>query len=88
MADNVAVCALIGVTAGCPLTCTVHGSDMATIAFGEQGGDSLELQLDAVALRLLVEVAGQALFDMDERYAQEQAAAPADNGRHALVTGR
>jgi hypothetical protein len=74
MSESLTVCSWVEVRNGSPITCEVHGSGVATVEFGGHG-EGLEMQFDSEALRRLVALGTEALRDMDERYAREQAKA-------------
>lgn len=57
---------------GCPVRCTVSGSNLAHIVFGGES-KSFELGFDVVALRRLAQVTTAAVADMDARYETEEA---------------
>jgi len=65
---------------GCPVTCTVSGSNVAHITFGRD--PEFELGFEMEALRALTAVAAEAVADMDARFEREEAeratSAPAD----------
>ena len=58
------------VNEGCPVTCSVSGSNLAHLMIGD---NQLELGFEAESLRTLVSATTAALAEMDARYEQEEA---------------
>jgi hypothetical protein len=58
------------VNEGCPIACSVSGSDLAHLMIGE---NQLELNFDAESLRALVTHSTAALAEMNARFEQEEA---------------
>jgi hypothetical protein len=65
-----AVSTWVGVDEGCPITCSVGGSDLAYLMIGD---NQLELHFDAGSLRELVTRSTAALAEMDARFEREEA---------------
>jgi hypothetical protein len=55
---------------GCPITCSVSGSNLAHLMIGD---NQLELNFDAESLRALVTRSTAALAEMDAQFEQEEA---------------
>lgn len=72
---NPVVSAWANVDEGCPITCSVSGSDVAHLMIGDSG---LEVEFDAESMRALVTEATAALTEMDARFEREQAGRPAE----------
>lgn len=58
------------VNEGCPITCSVSGSNLARLMIGD---NQLELNFDAESLRELVTHSTAALAEMEIRFEQEEA---------------
>lgn len=58
------------VNEGCPISCSVSGSNLAHLMVGD---NQLELGFEAESLRTLVTAATAALAEMDARSEQEEA---------------
>ena len=70
---------------GCPVRCSVAGSNMARLCLG-YGEGSFEGVFDAETLRVLVKQTTAAMVRMDELYEQEEAErVAAEHGRHHLT---
>jgi hypothetical protein len=78
MFEKLYVNSWVSVTDGCPMKGCVRGSDAAQFRFGD-GETAFEFGFDAEALRSFATLATQALNNMDERHAQEQAGQPASD---------
>jgi hypothetical protein len=59
------------ISEGCPIACTVEGSDVACLTLGE-GHSSCEPTFDAASMRLLAQQAVGAIAEMDSRFEKER----------------
>ena len=66
---QLSVSTLAVVDEGCPISCSVSGSNLAHLMIGD---NQLELNFDAEALRVLVARSTAALAEMDAQFEQEE----------------
>jgi hypothetical protein len=77
--DQLAVSTCATVNEGCPISCSVSGSNLAHLMIGD---NQLELNFDAEALRTLATRSAAALAEMDARFEQEEAERTAQEFDH------
>jgi hypothetical protein len=68
--NQLVVCTWATVNEGCPISCSVSGSNLAHLMIGD---NQLELNLDAASLRELATRSTAALAEMDAQFEQEEA---------------
>lgn len=79
--DQPAVSIWANVNEGCPITCTVSGSDQAHLMIASR----VELDFDVESMRVLVSTVTGALAEMDARYAREAAEESLQDNTKAAV---